>query len=158
MTNAVAIGPDQWAFCDHLRSARFQAGIDTRRWRLISITWPYALIAISAAPREGAPEEFVLRFELSGYPTTAPTGCPWDCDQDTVLPAGKRPKGSRVGHIFRTDWEEGRALYAPWDRLALAHGGWAEKYPMYVWNARRDLTFYLTNVHDALNNDDYLGI
>ena len=29
---------------------------------------------------------------------------------------------------------------------------------MYAWNARRDLTFYLTNVHDALDNDDYLGI
>jgi hypothetical protein len=158
MTNAVAVGPDQRALCDHLRSARFQAGVDAGRWRLISITWPYALIAVSAALREGAPEEFVLRFELSGYPAAAPTGCPWDLDQDAVLPAGQRPKGGRVGHIFRADWEAGRALYAPWDRAALAHGGWADKYPMYAWNARRDLTFYLTNVHDALNNDDYLGI
>ena len=158
MSDSVAIGPDERALRDDLGSARFQVGVDAGRWRLISITWPYALIAVSAAPRENAPGEFVLRFELSGYPADAPTGCPWDLDQDDVLPAGQRPKGSRVGHIFRADWEGGRALYAPWDRLALAHGSWADKYPMYAWNARRDLTFYLTNVHDALDNDDYLGI
>lgn len=158
MTHSMGSGPDQRAVCDHVRSARFLAGADAGRWRLVSMAWPHALIAISAAPREGAPDEYVLKFELSGYPTTAPTGCPWDLDRDVILPAGKRPKGSRVGQIFRTDWREGRALYAPWDRLALGHADWAAKYPMYIWNARRDLTFYLTNVHDALNNDDYLGI
>lgn len=158
MTESAAKGPDEQAVRDHFRSGRFVAGTDAGRWRLISVTWPHALIAVSAAPRDGAPEEFVLKFELSGYPAAAPTGCPWDLDADVILPAGKRPKGSRAGHIFRTDWEQGRALYAPWDRLALGHGDWASKYPIYVWNGRRDLTFYLTNVHDALNNDDYLGI
>lgn len=158
MTVQAGIGPDQRALCDHLRSARFQAGIDSGRWRLISKSWPNALIAISAAPREGAPAEFVLKFELSGYPTIAPNGCPWDLDADTVLPAAKRPKGVRVGQIFRADWNEGRGLYAPWERLALDHADWAAKYPKDIWTPRRDLTFYLTNVHDALNNDDYVGI
>jgi hypothetical protein len=158
MTDTVAVGPDQRALGDHLQSARFQAGVDAGRWRLVSMTWPHALIAISAAPREGAPDEFVLKFELTGYPTSAPTGCPWDLNGDVILEAGKRPKGTRVGHIFRPDWEQGRALYAPWDRLGQGHGDWATRHPMYVWNARRDLTFYLTNVHDALNSDDYLGV
>lgn len=158
MTDTVAVGPDQRAFLDHLRSARFQAGVDAGRWHLISRSWPHALIGIAAAPREKAPDEFVLRFELSGYPTNAPTGCPWDIATSSILAADKRPKGTRVGQIFRADWKGGIALYAPWDRETQDHPDWAAKYPMCIWTPRRDLTFYLTNVHDALNCDDYLGI
>lgn len=158
MSDTVVIGPDQRALEDHLRAARFQAGVEGDRWRLISLTWPIAMIAVSAAERPEGPKEFVLKFELSGYPAVGPTACPWDLDGDVILPAAKRPKGARVGHIFRTDWENGEALYGPWDRRAAdGHQDWPAKYPRYIWNARRDLTFYLTNVHDALNCDDYTG-
>src|SRR5262245_1928573 len=118
------MGPDERALRDHLRSARFQAGVDAGRWRLIWVRWPDALIAISAAQRDGAPREFALEVELSGYPVSAPTGCPWDVEAEAILSQAKRPKGDRVSQLFRTDWEEGRALYAPWDRLGLPHGDW----------------------------------
>jgi hypothetical protein len=135
-------------------------GLDAGHWRLIGLSWPNALIAVTAAPREGAPGEFVLRFELSGYPQAAPTAGMWDLETDSLLDAAKRPKGEHAGTIFRADWEGGRALYAPWDRVAIeTHDpSWASRWPRYVWHAKRDLTFYLENVHDVLHGDGYAGI
>lgn len=78
---------------------------------------------------------------------------------NTVLASDKRPKGERVGQVFRADWKEGRALYAPWDRMGLAeHPGWAAAYPLWAWHPGRDISFFLKNVHELLNDDDYKGI
>lgn len=157
MTEVVTIAPDERALREHLKSAKFQIGVDSGRWRVISIEWPHALIAVSAAPRPESPNEFVLNFELSGYPTAAPTATPWATDLDAILQEARRPKGVRAGRLFRADWEGGAALYAPYDRVGRQH--WAEgQYRRYAWHARRDLTFYLTNVHDVLNDDEYLGV
>ncbi len=157
--NVTVVAPDERALREHIASARFQANVDAGRWRVISIDWPVALIAVAASPREGAPNEFVLRFELAGYPQVAPTAAAWSTETDSLLPAASRPKGEHAGHVFREDWEQGRALYAPWDRIALdGHGDWATKYPRQAWNARRDLTFYLTNVSEVLNSEDYVGV
>jgi hypothetical protein len=146
--------PDERALREHLASARFQAGVDAGRWHLISLSWPHAIIAVSAAPRNAAPEEFALRFELTGYPPVAPTANPWDCETNSLLSASRRPKGDRVGRVFQSD-----QLYAPWDRAGLnSHSEWAQSHPRYAWNQRRDLTFYLANVFDLLNDDDYLGV
>ena len=151
-------GPDELAVHAHLRSARFQSGVDGGRWRLISAEWPHALIAVAAAPREGTPSEFVLRFDLAGYPQSVTAGI-WDCSTNALLAPDLRPKGERIAQIFRSDWEGGRALYAAWDSIAVnSHPNWPQLHPREAWNPRRDLTFYLTNVFDLLNDDDYLGV
>jgi hypothetical protein len=142
-----------------LESARFCAGVDAGRWRLIFLEWPHALIAVAAAPRDGAPDEFVLRFDLSGYPQPGPTAGLWDMSTNASLAVARRPKGEWASQVFRADWEGSRALYAPWDRVALdSHQNWIREHPLYAWHARRDLTFYLTNVWEVLNDDAYLGI
>lgn len=159
MTEVAVQSPDERALSAHLRSARFQAGVDAGSWRLISLSWPNAMIAVAAAERAGAPTEFVLRFDLSGYPQRGPTAALWDVATNTVLSAATRPKGERAGSIFRGDWNGGIALYAPWDRIALeSHPDWAQRYPLHAWNPRRDLTFFLTNVFDVLSDDAYMGI
>jgi hypothetical protein len=156
---APVMSPDQRALWAHMESARFQVGVTAGRWRVISLEWPIAIIAVSAAARDNAPDEFALRFDLAGYPQVAPTGGLWDLDSDCILPAGLRPKGDRAAQIFRGDWEGGRAMYAAWDRVALSgHPGWPQQYPYSTWNAQRDLTFILANVFEVLNADDYLGI
>ena len=159
MTNLVElVGPDERALRDDLAGGRFLAGVEAGRWRLLRLEWPRALIAIAAAPRAKGPREFVLNFELSGYPAVAPTAGPWDIDADSILGADKRPKGVRVGHIFRSDWQDGSALYAPWDRIAADHGDWRTRHALFAWNPQRDITFYLACVHDVLNTDDYVGV
>lgn len=157
--SAPALAPDERALATDLASARFRDGADRSFWRLVSLDWPHALIAVSAAPRSDSPTEFLLKIECSGYPAHAPTGCPWDADTNGILAPGKRPKGERAARVFRDDWEDGRALYAPWDRVGLnGHGEWPMKYARSMWHSGRDISFYLQNVHDLLNDDDYLGV
>src|ERR1700736_2949656 len=104
MTEDAAVSPDERSLREHLRSARFQSGADAGRWRCVSLTWPTALIAVTAAYRENAPSEFVLKFDLSGYPAAAPTAGLWDLATETYLEASARPKGERAAVVFRGDW------------------------------------------------------
>lgn len=154
------MSPDERVFRKHVNSARFQEGIERGRWRIVGdIAWPIVMIAISAGTRKGAPSEYVLRFDLNGYPKTAPTATPWNPTTEDVLEGSLRPKGERVGHVFRTDWENGRALYAPFDRVALqSHSDWRRQHPRRTWDSSKDLAWILKALHEMLNNDDYTGI
>jgi hypothetical protein len=157
----VVVAPDERALRAHLDSGAFLAGVEAGRWRLVSVEWPLVTVMVSAVPREGAPTEFAIRFELGGYPNTTPTGCVWDTATNAPLAANLRPKGVDVALIFRIDgWTGGpTAMYAPWDRLALqTHPNWLQEAPHLVWHPGRDLTFILDNLHRVLNDDGYLGI
>lgn len=156
----VSASPDERAVRAHLESGRFRAGVAAGYWRPIRLTWPYLLVSISAAERAHGPAEWVLRFELTGYPHSAPTGSLWDQESDVSLAPDRRPKGQRAAQLFRSDgWTGGHtAMYAPWDRLGLqAHPDWANTHRTQAWNATRDLCFVLEQVHEVLNADDYLG-
>jgi hypothetical protein len=145
---------------EHLVGGRFQAGLDSGHWRVIGeLVWPNIVIAVGAAPRPGAPNEFALRFDLSDYPTRAPTSTPWDLETDSKLLADKRPKGERVGMAFRTNWQGGIALYVPYDRVALeGHPNWGTEFPRLLWDPTKKITFYLIKVHELLTDDDYTGV
>ena len=158
MTDITIIAPDELAARAALQSARYQSGVDSKRWRLVSLEWPVGVFAVSAAPRDNSPPEYVLRIDLTGYPQQAPTAEPWNLERGERLAPGERPKGERAAEIFRCDWEQGSALYAPWDRIALAgHPNWVTQHKAYVWHPGRDVAFFLHCVHDLLNDDDYLG-
>lgn len=150
--------PDERAFRAHLDAPAFQSGADAGRWRLVSVSWPHAVIAISAAEREGSPSEFLLNFELTGYPGAGPKATPWDAEQGSMLAIEKWPKGERVAVAFRHGWRTD-ALYIPCDREALAaHADWKQKYVRTAWNETREISHYLRTVHELLNEDDYQGI
>jgi hypothetical protein len=157
--SAPAPAPDERALIADLAGARFRDGADRGFWRKVSLDWPFVLVAVSAASRPGSPTEFLLKMDCTDYPAQAPTACPWDFETNGILDPNKRPKGDRAARVFRHDWEGGRALYAPWDRVGLnGHDEWPAKYGRSMWHSGRDLSFYLQNVHDLLNDDDYLGI
>ena len=155
-----SMSPDERVFREHVTSARFQEGLARGRWWIVGdIAWPVVLVAVAAAPRDSAPSEYVLRFDLTGYPETAPTATPWNPATEEVLERELRPKGERVGHVFRTDWENGKALYAPFDRVALnSHSDWRTQYLRRAWDSSKDLAWLLQILHEMLNNDDYTGI
>ena len=154
------MSPDERSFREHVKSPRFQDGVGRGRWQMVGdIAWPIAMIAVTASPRDGAPSEYVLRLDLTGYPETAPTATPWNLITGDVLEPVLRPKGERVGHAFRTDWENGRALYAPFDRVALnSHSDWRKQHPRRAWDSSKDLAWLLQILHEMLNNDDYTGV
>jgi len=154
--------PDEQVLHAHLEGAAFQMGVADGRWRLDSLTWPLAMITVASAPRKGAPGEFSFRFELTGYPEAAPTACIWDVGSNAPLSGSLRPKGAdgQILQIFRDNWMEGKALYAPFDRVALVDHGtaWADQWPMSKWTCERDLTFVLRHIHDELSSVGYVGI
>ncbi len=154
------IGPDERAFREHVASARFLAGVARGDWRIVDEPgWPAVVFGIAAARRDGAPTEYGLRSDLTGYPFAAPTSTPWDLEKDEILAPERRPKGDRVGHVFRSDWNGGTTLYAPYDRIAIVgHEGWNTTHARYAWNASRDIAWFLSTIHDLLNDGDYTGI
>lgn len=150
---SAALPPDAIALREHLASARFQQGVDAGRWRVIDEAWPIVTIGVSASGRSGGAREYALRIDLTHYPHQAPTFEPWHPGDRRRLTATERPKGTRAAAIFRTDWEGGRALYAPYDRIALAsHRNWADAYPRSVWRPTRDLAFVLDELWEVLND------
>jgi hypothetical protein len=153
------VGPDEQVFRIHLESGPFQSGMDRQRWRLLSIDWPYVLIGISATTSTGEPSEYILRFECSNYPNTAPTAQLWDPDRGAPLDYSRWPTGrSRVPLAFNPNWKNGQCLYLPCDRLSFeGHDGWRIQHPSMIWSPARDITLYLRIVYDLLNSNDYTG-
>jgi hypothetical protein len=144
--------PDERVFVSHLELPDFVRGVKAGRWRYLRRAWPYVWIAVSAAPRPDAPDDYVLRFELTNYPVDLPTATPWDETIDAQLAAEKRPTGGRAAMAFRSDWESGSALYLPCDRKAgPGHTNWRS----WRWDSSKDITHYLRLVHEILNEEDY---
>lgn len=152
--------PDERAFRNHLEAGAFQSGVDRRRWRLISIDWSYAVIAVSAASRPNSPEEYFFRFELSNYPTSPPTAQPWNVDKNSALENDKwAAGGGRFALAFNPNWKGGSCLYLPCDRQSIeGHGDWFHQHPEMIWAADGNITQYLRIIYDLLNSKDYTGI
>lgn len=150
---------DERVFRSHLAAGPFQSGLDRGRWRLLSIEWSYALMAIRAADRVSAPSEYALRFECTNYPQSPPTAQPWDADRDIPLPPEHWPSGTRrVPLVFNPGWKDGQCLYLPCDRLSIeGHDAWRTQHPSMIWSPESDITHYLRIVHDLLNSSDYSG-
>ncbi len=64
--------PDERALEGDLKKAAFLLGVAGQKWRLERGKWPKVFIAVRA--RDG--RWFVLRFDCTNYPVTAPTACP----------------------------------------------------------------------------------
>jgi len=153
------IGSDERVFRYHLEQGAFKSGVAKGKWRLIKVDWPNVLIAVSAAKREGAPDEFVFRFNLPGYPTSLPNAQPWSLEENSGLPAARWPTGrNRVPAAFNPSWNSA-ALYLPCDRLAIGgHEGWLLAHPHLAWSSSDDITKYLNIIYELLNSEDYTGI
>ncbi len=148
------MAPDERALRAALDSPAFRSGVDGGRWRLISLDWPVAVFVVFAAARHDSPGNYGLRLDLTRYPQQAPTGSLWDLERDDWLASDERPKGGLAEHVFRTDWENGRATYAPWDRVALeGHSEWARQHPQDTWHPGRGIGFILSRVHSVLHAD-----
>jgi hypothetical protein len=146
--------PDEKAFRADVAKAAFRAGAAEKRWRLLGVTWPHAVIAITA--KDG--REFVLRFNCAGFPASPPTAGPWDEKRNAILAFDlwPRSRGGRLGAVFRTDWKGGTALYLPCDREAIAgHDNWRAEMPSKIWRPSAGIVQYLELVHELLNCGDY---
>jgi hypothetical protein len=150
---------DEKVFRAHLERGPFQSGVDRGRWRLITVDWPHAVIAVRAAERVNGPAEYSFRFLLNDYPQTPPTAQPWKAEQGAALNFAHWPGGrSRVPLAFNPGWKNGVCLYLPCDREAIiGHDPWRTQHPEMIWSPAGDITQYLRIVYDLLNSEDYTG-
>jgi hypothetical protein len=149
------LGSDEIAVRTHLASGRFLAGVAAKRWRLIDLTWPVAIIAVTAASRPESPSEWVFRFDLAGYPQLAPTIMLWDATTGQKMNDQGYPEGDRVQQVIQPGLDY---LYCAYDRKGLAgHPEWLTQFPRSSWNPTREITFALEKLSDLLTSDDYVG-
>ncbi len=151
---------DEQVLRSHLEDGPFQIGVERKKWRLIEIRWPHVFISVSAAAREGGPEEFVFCFECQNYPQSPVTARPWDIEKNAPLDFTRWPNGkSRIPSVFRPDWKNGECLYLPCDRISIeGHSDWSAKYAYLIWNNDSDICLYLGELYDLLNSSDYSGL
>jgi len=148
------LAPDERAFLDDVAKPAFRLGELDEKWRLIKTCWPFVFLGVIAS--DGV--EFVLRLNCQGYPQLAPTGGPWDMEQNAVLAFNLWPKGQggRLSAVFRTDWKNGTALYLPCDReSAVGHNNWRRETPSKIWRPDEGVVQYLELVHELLHSRDY---
>lgn len=152
--------PDQLLLEQDLASAEFRCGEIEGRWRHISTTWPYAIIAVRSAPTGDGSVDFAFRFECTGYREAAVTAQPWNAETNLPLPAKDWPTGrSIVPSVFRPQWKEGRCLYLPCDRMSIqGHNDWIHQHPARLWDPSRGIVCYLEQIHELLNSYDYTGV
>lgn len=137
-----------------MAKAAFHLGQAERRWRLISVGWPFAFIGVTA--KDG--REYVLRLNCAGYPQAAPTGGLWDLARNSILAFDLWPRGrgGRVSAVFRTDWKNGTALYLPCDRESfVGHDNWRTEMPSKIWRPANGIIQYLELVNELLHGRDY---
>jgi len=135
-----------------LASARFRAGVGRGQWEQVSFRFPVLVVAVAAIEPDGKPGEYCFRFELSGFPGTAPEVKIWDTETNAPLAADKRPKGSdRVNKAFQV-WGD-NTVYRPWERFSSVHNNFAQNFPELAWHPERDLTFILEDLHGLLTSN-----
>jgi hypothetical protein len=151
---------DELAIQADLDGATFVLGVCDKRWRLAApIDWPYLYIAVSAAERRKAPNEYVFRFNCAGYPKGV-TGSLWDLSRKTLPEITAWPAGRiRVPSVFRPDWKSGTALYLPCDCVSIqGHEAWHSKHPSQCWSEKIGIVRYLEVLSELLNSSDYSGL
>jgi len=155
-------------FLEHVKLPSFEDGVQRGYWGVTDIAWPYVIIWIGAAPRQNSPDRYYLRFWLESYPALGPTATLWDVDRCQKLDRSRWPKGTDcVKSVFRTDWYDCNALYAPWDRIAMygdpanpqfgPHANWESEYPGMGWKNTHTIVHYLRPTHELLNSPQYHG-
>jgi hypothetical protein len=156
------IAPDKQAFLEDLETPDFKLGVLDSKWKLIKIEDdnPIAFIEVSAAPRANSPESYVFRFKIDNYPAYAPEICIWDIDNDCKLVEVKRPSGPDSFKIlFRTNWENGDHLYAPYERIGLnTHPDWPSTYKDLCWKSGDCIVKILNDLYRQLQSDRYEGV
>lgn len=147
----------------HQQSYAYEIGEHKGLWGMVDNdplrpTWPLILLWISAAPKSGKPDKYYFRFDFNGYPTNAPTTCPWDIVKNQKLAYESWPTGgAMVSSVFNTGWNGGNSLYAPCDRGGdlPGHPNWAVQYPKYYWQPHFTFIKYLDFLYEILNCGDY---
>lgn len=138
------VSPARRTLEGQLAAPRFQAGVESGRWQLLLLAWPWAFVRVNGRdPDSGRTFTHDFRLECTGYPDPGPLVERWVFSGDP--PYGAKPPAPSPGSPGFVDalkeWSPGGDIYRAWSREAANHNGWAAKRPDEAWHPRRDITF-----------------
>jgi len=149
---AEALDPAWVAIEEDLQAVPVLDGVENGYWRVVSLTFPTLIVAITA----GDGRVFGMRVDLTGYPTVAPAGTPWHLDVNRPLTQMELPAGPSAEVVFRSHWSSinGWTPYMASERVLIQgdHATWAPQHPERSWNPTRTIAFYLTELHKELRS------
>lgn len=153
--------PQEQAINGAFNARAFRLGEARKRWRLARCDGAVAIIAITCADRGDGVVEYLFRFDLTNYPSEAPTAKLWDEEKQAMLQQKLWPNGgARIAQVFNSSFPH-ECLYLPCDRAAIANHGerWLEQDDNkdLIWKPERGLVFYLEVVSELLTSTDYTG-
>lgn len=133
-----------------LDSSAFQSGVMRGNWKVHTFQFPKLVIRVLGTEPDGSRKVYYFRYLLDDFPTKAPWVQIWNIETDQVLLATLRPQGNaQVARAFQS-WSDD-TVYRPWERKALAHGDWINKYAREAWRPGMTLTFTVEDLHGILN-------
>lgn len=147
--------PDEAAINKDLTSLWFRKGEALGKWKLLGLHFPMLYVVMAAAPRPNAPDWFLFKLEVQGYPAIGPTGMLWHGGLDQPLATEQRPYGAAGTLVYFSDF--GPCLYHPIDRAAFANGHWSGEYFDERWQPGDHVTRYLEVLHVILHDPEYVG-
>ncbi|HWI25768.1 MAG TPA: hypothetical protein VN668_02280 [Stellaceae bacterium] len=142
----------------HLHSARFLAGEEEGRWRVLKLVWPHLYVRVAGKdPAGDVTCEHDFHIECTDYPETVPFVERWAyADGESC---GSRPSAPVEGAPGFVDalkeWSPGNGvhggIYRAWQRHAAAHNDWAAKRRDEAWNRDRELSFIMERLYVLLS-------
>jgi hypothetical protein len=148
----VGIEADQMTLAAHLRSARFQAGVEESRWAVLLDAFPALVVRVTGQDWTGG-TTVSMDFQLlcDKFPALAPFVQRWDFatgTRPTPPSAEEGPPG--VVDAFK-QWNDPPlsygGIYRPWQRHAAVHNNWAVLRPDEAWRRDRHLTFIMEKLY-----------
>lgn len=113
LTAATSIG--EHLLRRHLHQEHFQAGIDRQRWRLIELSWPYAIFGLRSKQKVGHYCEASLRLKFDKYPLAPPRAECWNAETRSATEPSDWPEwfSHFVSQNYPQFVEIEPALYSP---------------------------------------------
>lgn len=137
-----------------LASGEVELGIHRGWWTIDAVEFPIVVVSFAVPVTLYPPGRLTLRIDCTDFPQQAPTAHPIDAASRAILDAGSRPTHGRCAMTFRCDWEDGRALYLPVDRVALnGHPNWRQEHTHEAWDPARGIVQFLRLVRRDLIDD-----
>jgi len=153
MADTAASAPQQTLEAQ-LRSVRFRAGVEQRRWKVVRYAFPVLEVDVAGFdPPSGRKATLGFQLLCDNYPAVGPFVQHWD-HSNAKRPDPLSDSSPGVVDALKT-WgdQPGKygGIYRAWQRYAALHNGWAAKRPDHAWRRDRHITFILEHLYELVS-------